>query len=630
MKSLKSNSKKSLKSNSKKSLKSNSKKSLIKKHKYYLKHKYGGSKTPEKNRGATSRARRGKKTTTLRKYKLNKPSNAPSMSSASIPPPEGLPYIKCCTGFLGDGQFGTVNKAISYSGDGKSKAVVLKIPKIPKVYSEEINKLFCDYRKKNPLPGDKLIANQDFIGLDDELDFNKGAIIIVDSIETDEAGKIYWRGYRESDKEEGYIKQNQVSLDLTPLHFFNNDGPIDGGEAVFFKNHDIIAKLQESKKKDIIKDFKSEIYILKLLFQKSNHLNLVKFIGHSGDEANPYRIMLEFCDYGSLEEQVENNDIGENNKFNLKLKDNNSIKYIEIIRNIANGMEYISSKDIVHRDLAARNVLLGYVSDKVIAKIADFGLSRELTIDESDVSNGLTYIESWNPAASLPWTLYPLESITLKDGNNTYTKKTDVWSYGILLFELFYKGDGPYYSWKAWSKAVDDARKQKSLKDEFLSERISNDNFAKIPEPILGLLKTKIFVPKNAREDFSQLKIELANYKYNFLPVQDLRMRALTTNIFARFGKKKPLAAALNIFEIGIVLNNSMNPVTDEQKQNITRAAGLVSKPDSFKVLSFEEVKNMLGLLYLAQSNKPIELSNINAYTPVPELNNPLNLELSY
>nr|XP_046211613.1 receptor-type tyrosine-protein kinase FLT3-like isoform X2 [Oncorhynchus gorbuscha] len=95
---------------------------------------------------------------------------------------------------------------------------------------------------------------------------------------------------------------------------------------------------------------------------------------------------------------------------------------------VAKGMDFLSSKHCIHRDLAARNVL---VSQGGLVKIGDFGLAR-------DVHNDSNYVVRGNVRLPVKW-MAP-ESIF----QGMYTMQSDVWAYGILLWEVFSLGLTPY------------------------------------------------------------------------------------------------------------------------------------------------------------------------------------------
>ncbi|XP_026160506.1 mast/stem cell growth factor receptor kita isoform X2 [Mastacembelus armatus] len=95
---------------------------------------------------------------------------------------------------------------------------------------------------------------------------------------------------------------------------------------------------------------------------------------------------------------------------------------------VSKGMEFLASKNCIHRDLAARNIL---VTQGRVAKICDFGLARDITTDSNYVVKG---------NARLPVKWMSPESIF----ECVYTFESDVWSYGILLWEIFSLGNSPY------------------------------------------------------------------------------------------------------------------------------------------------------------------------------------------
>ncbi|XP_046859754.1 muscle, skeletal receptor tyrosine protein kinase-like [Xenia sp. Carnegie-2017] len=163
------------------------------------------------------------------------------------------------------------------------------------------------------------------------------------------------------------------------------------------------------------------------------HENVVNLIGVCSSEDGPFYLLVEYCENGSLVEylrQYDNNDITKN-------KDTLSKEWkLNCILQICCGMKYLAKHKIVHRDLAARNVLL----DKdLVAKISDFGMAKDI------------YLKSYyreQKEGSFPLRWMAIESIR----NLTFTESTDVWSFGILIWEIFTNGDIPYY------KIIDDQK----------------------------------------------------------------------------------------------------------------------------------------------------------------------------
>ncbi|CAJ0914731.1 unnamed protein product, partial [Mesorhabditis belari] len=93
---------------------------------------------------------------------------------------------------------------------------------------------------------------------------------------------------------------------------------------------------------------------------------------------------------------------------------------------VASALEFLASKNVIHRDVAARNILLTL---QKTSKLSDFGLSRS--------SNEALYT-SHGGCLPIKWTA--LEAIEF----GIFTEKADVWSFGVLLWEMFSFGDTPY------------------------------------------------------------------------------------------------------------------------------------------------------------------------------------------
>ncbi|XP_072352879.1 mast/stem cell growth factor receptor kita isoform X1 [Scyliorhinus torazame] len=125
----------------------------------------------------------------------------------------------------------------------------------------------------------------------------------------------------------------------------------------------------------------------------------------------------------SYSDKENNNDVTEEDNLALEIEDLLIFSY-----QVAKGMNFLSSKNCIHRDLAARNILL---TNGQIAKICDFGLAR-------DIRNDSNYVVKGNARLPVKW-MAP-ESIF----DCVYTFESDVWSYGILLWEIFSLGSSPY------------------------------------------------------------------------------------------------------------------------------------------------------------------------------------------
>ncbi|KAF7389948.1 hypothetical protein HZH68_011805 [Vespula germanica] len=150
------------------------------------------------------------------------------------------------------------------------------------------------------------------------------------------------------------------------------------------------------------------------ILKQYDHPNIVKLIGICVQK-QPIMIVMELVPGGSLLTYLRKNASSITQREQLRM-----------CKDAAAGMRYLESKYCIHRDLAARNCLVGYES---IVKISDFGMSREE--EEYIVSDGMKQIPiKWTAPEALNF--------------GKYTSLCDVWSYGVLMWEIFSKGGNPY------------------------------------------------------------------------------------------------------------------------------------------------------------------------------------------
>ncbi|XP_055716088.1 fibroblast growth factor receptor homolog 1-like isoform X3 [Phlebotomus papatasi] len=187
-------------------------------------------------------------------------------------------------------------------------------------------------------------------------------------------------------------------------------------------------------------DMASLVHEMEVMKMIGKHINIINLLGCCS-QGGPLYVIVEYAPHGNLKDFLKKNrprsefDIPfiakteeeeyDPDKLNLTQK-----HLISFAFQIARGMEYLASRRCIHRDLAARNVL---VSDDYVMKIADFGLARD--IQDTDY-----YRKATNGRLPIKW-MAP-ESLTDK----FYDTKSDVWSYGILLWEIMSFGEQPYPS----------------------------------------------------------------------------------------------------------------------------------------------------------------------------------------
>ncbi|PAV77722.1 hypothetical protein WR25_16368 [Diploscapter pachys] len=202
-------------------------------------------------------------------------------------------------------------------------------------------------------------------------------------------------------------------------------------------------------------------------------------------------MVLELCAMGDLLHYLADNE--------LQFKENNQgLKELTSLAwQVADGASYIASKDIIHRDLAARNVLL---TKTRVAKIADFGLAIRSDESFNVMQRGLIPIK---------WTAIE----ALKE--NSFSVKSDVWSMGVVLYEIYSCGQIPY----------------KNIPSSELQMHLLNGNRLEKPEMCpdeIYLMMRQCWngIPKerpdfeNVKNELTKVMLNMANY-YGYLDVPE-------------------------------------------------------------------------------------------------------------
>lgn len=182
-------------------------------------------------------------------------------------------------------------------------------------------------------------------------------------------------------------------------------------------NDETPVALKKLKEESHFEEFMKEANTLSTL----SHPNIVQLLGLYVSPSEEKYIVTEFLSKGSLFDLLRNE------------KEKEALKFPHLLKMMiqsASGMVYLADKKIIHRDLAARNVLVTKGDSGYIVKIADFGLSKQSP----------NYYKKKETEIPVKWSAVEV----LKFGK--YSTKSDVWSFGVLMWEILEYGATPYYT----------------------------------------------------------------------------------------------------------------------------------------------------------------------------------------
>lgn len=233
-----------------------------------------------------------------------------------------------------------------------------------------------------------------------------------------------------NDELKNKLKDVLISERLLTLGHMLGKGEFGSVREAFLKSEDSSVQKIAVKvlKSDITSSGDIEQCLKEAAYMKDfHHPNVIQLIGVSlhrrpGQRLPIPMVVLPFMKHGDLHTFLLLSRLGDE-PFDLSLH-----TLVQFMLDISRGMDYLSSKNIIHRDLAARNCML---NEDMTVCVADFGLSKK-------IYSGDYYRQG--SVSKLPVKWIALESLA----DNVYTTQSDVWAFGVTMWEIMTRGQTPY------------------------------------------------------------------------------------------------------------------------------------------------------------------------------------------
>ena len=229
-----------------------------------------------------------------------------------------------------------------------------------------------------------------------------------------------------------------------------------------------------------------ESFIKEVKFMSSlNHQNVVKLIGVCYDE--PAFMIMEYMEEGDLNEFLQRcSEIVETPSNNTQIS---TSTVVYMASQIASAMKYLASLNFIHQDIASRNCLVG---TNFSVKLADFGMSRNLYESHYYRMQGTTAL--------------PIRWMATECFFGLFTEKSDVWAFGVTMWELFILAKEAPYSDLSDEEMIIDATKLKGADRQLLPRPLV------CPIPVYNIMRRCWAIDPKERASFEEVEEMLQNY----------------------------------------------------------------------------------------------------------------------